>query len=203
MSGQFEMSATLKVIIAITLVCAIAFFVMLSQNQSAFEAQQLPNGDLSTLQSMGRSEVKSFASWCEQQGHQGDTLEACVKRRQARAQVLVAQSKCSREKALGQFKGLGPAERSRLAQIIIKARQPSIRERLAREERSAQDQGQSTQTSTATDTSAPTEQEFIQLIQSRFISTDLLEVSKCAYEKICQSRGYSGGQLAECVTKMQ
>ena len=72
MSGQFEMSATLKVIIAITLVCAIAFFVMLSQNQSAFEAHQLPNGDLSTLQSMGRSEVKSFASWCQQQGHQGD-----------------------------------------------------------------------------------------------------------------------------------
>ena len=203
MSDGFQMSGTLKIIIATTIVCAVAFFVMSSRNQSAFEAQQLPNGNLNTLQNMGRSEVKSFASWCQQQGHQGDQLNACVKQRQTRALLLVAQSKCSKERAVNQLKNLASQDRLKLTQDVIKARQPSLRERLAREEDAERPQGQVDQAQSKSDVSPPTDQELTQRLQVAFSSADHLEVSQCAYTQVCQNQGHSGELLAQCITEMQ
>ena len=203
MSDNFQMSATLKGIIAITLVCAVAFFVMLSRNQSNFEAQQLPNGNLDTLQTMGRSEVRSFEDWCQQQGYKGDRLSVCIKRRQARAQLLVAQSKCSQTRASNQLQSLTSQARLQITQEVIKARQPSLQERLSREEAAARAQGQVEQTSSVTENSPPTDLEMTQRIQARFSSVDHLEISKCAYEQVCHNQGYTGTQLAQCVAELQ
>ena len=195
MSGNFEISMTLKLIIAVAVIGAVGFFVMLNQNQVAFEAQQLPNGDLSTLQTMGRAEVKSFESWCAQQGHQGDVLIDCVKRRQNRARLLVAQSKCAQDRAKEQLKTLTPEARSSLIQEVIKARQPSLQQRLTREEQASQPQ--------KAGMLPPTDQELMLHQQSQFSSSDQLEVSKCAYEMLCTQQGHSGEQLTECVAKIQ
>ena len=83
------MSNTLKGVIAILAIVAVAGLYLLKQNEARFQAELSPHQGLESALSTGRVELKSFEDWCVSQGHQGQELEACIEKRKAKAKQLL------------------------------------------------------------------------------------------------------------------
>ena len=83
------MSTSLKLVLIVIAIGAVGGFYVLKQNEAQFQAEFSPHQDLSTLFNTGQVELKTFASWCKEQGHSGQALENCVAKRKAKAEKLL------------------------------------------------------------------------------------------------------------------
>ena len=107
------MSTSLKFVLIVIALGAVGGFYALKQNEAQFQAEFSPHKDLSTLFNTGQVELKTFAAWCEEQGHSGQALERCVAKRKAKAEKLLeleraAKTSPSSPQAEGQAEGPVP-----------------------------------------------------------------------------------------------
>lgn len=91
------MSHTLKGIIIVLAILMVAGFYLLEQDRARYQAELSPHQGLQNAVTTGRVEVKSFQAWCQAQGHQGDALENCVQKREAKAKLLLELEKKAQE----------------------------------------------------------------------------------------------------------
>ena len=92
------MSNTLKFVLVLIAILAVGGLYILKQNEAQFTAKLSPHQTLDTMINTGDVEVKSFKDWCRSQGHQGEELSACVKKREAKAKKLLELEKQAKEK---------------------------------------------------------------------------------------------------------
>lgn len=83
------MSTSLKIVLLIIAFGVVGGVYMLKKNEALFQAELSPHQDLSTMMNTGQVELKTFAAWCAEQGHQDQALEACIAKRKARAAQLL------------------------------------------------------------------------------------------------------------------
>ena len=93
------MSTSLKFVLIVIAIAAVGGFYLLKQNEARFQSEFSPHKDLSTMLNTGQVELKTFNSWCKEQGHQGPELERCVTRRKARAAELLELEKNTAKRA--------------------------------------------------------------------------------------------------------
>ena len=94
-----NMSNTLKGVIILFAIIAVFGYYLLEQDKAKYQAEFSPHQGLQSALNTGRVELKSFQSWCESQGHQGEALADCVQKRKAKAQKLLELEKKTQKTA--------------------------------------------------------------------------------------------------------